>query len=59
LHLLCLLDLPAVAEGHQHFQVEVVAMAAMGLLMDAVVAAEAQLKGAAAAGTAGTAQQAL
>ncbi len=47
------------AAGHQHFQPEVAAMAAMGLFTAARGAVAAQLKGAAAAGTAGTAQQAL
>jgi hypothetical protein len=48
-----------VAEEHQHFQLGVAVMAGMGLSMDAVVAEEEQLRAAAAAGTAGTAQQAL
>ena len=47
------------AAGYQHFQPEVAAMAGMELLMDAVVAAEEQLRAAAAEVTAGTAQQAL
>jgi len=48
-----------VAEEHQHFQLEVAAMAGTGLLMDAVAAAEEQLRAAAAAGTAGTARKGL
>jgi hypothetical protein len=54
LHPHYLLDPAAVAQEHQHLQLEAEAMEVMALLMDAVEAVAGQLKAAATAATAVT-----